>query len=194
MVTQQLSQRSVERYRSVITAAKTTYQKCQTVTTVGLIDRKNEDRLAALDLRNGALRSSEIHCFDVIVVDQCRNRSSADPDFITLKGRLAPQGVILLQRRTWFTRLMGGFLSRRLDDEEDGLFGRGHDRREAALRRSALYLAPFEVKSGSKNEAWLIASPEPIADTRIRDQIGRVATDYLRAVGPVIAGGHLLGI
>ena len=43
-------------------------------------------------------------------------------------------------------------------------------------------------------ESWVIGSPAPLGDTRYRDQIGRVATDYLRAVGPIIAGAHIPNI
>lgn len=193
MVTQQLSHGSVQRYRSVISAAQAACRLDQTVTTVGLIDRKNEGRLATLDLHRGTLQPSEIDCFNVIVVDQSRNRLGGEPDFLALKGRLKPDGVILLQRRTWLTRLVGRFLSRRRDDTIGRSFGRGHDRREAALRRASLYIVPFQAL-GSKDEAWLIASPTPIGDTRFRDQIGRVATDYLRSAGPIIAGSHLLGL
>lgn len=194
MVARKLSPNSIDRYRAVISAAQAACQEGVRIATVGLLDRKNEGRLAALDLGSGELRPSEFESFDVVVVDRSTTTSSGEPDFPAIKGRLTPGGIILLRRRSWLARWVGRLLSRRADDADGGPFGRGHDRREAALRRSSLYIAPLEVVSGSRNEPWLMASTAPVVDTLFRDQIGRVATDYLRTVGPIIASGNLLGI
>jgi len=168
----------VARYQAVVDAAKDFARRRTPPGRVGLLDRKNNDALALLDLETGELRLSQKDAHDVIVVEQPRHRYSQEPDFLVLKAQLALEGLILLRRRTRLTRL----LSHRREDAARGVFGAGHDRREAVLRRASLYLTPLLVSLGPSREAWLMASTAQLDDDRFRDQIGRVATDYLRTL------------
>lgn len=158
-----------------------------------------EDKHSLFDAKNGvivALTSSEFEelrgSYDAnwaaILVEQSRHRYRQEPDFLGLKARLAPDGLILLRRRTRLAWLLGRLMSRRREDAVRGVFGAGHDRREAALRRASLYLTPLVMSLGATKEAWLVASTAPLDDNRFRDQIGRVATDYLRTLAPVTVG------
>lgn len=176
------------RYRAVVGTATAFARRRTPPGRVGLLDRKNDDALALLDLDSGELRPSADEACDIILVEQPRHRYRQEPDFLSLKSRLAPDGLILLRRRTRLAWLLGRLMSRRQDDTERGVFGAGHDRREAALRRASLYMTPLRVSLASLKEAWLVASTVPFDDNRLRDQIGRVATDYLRSLVPVTVG------
>lgn len=71
---------------------------------------------------------------------------------------------------------------------------RGWPRAGAALLQTRLYVRELNVHTGVTNGSWVIGSPALIGYTRCRDQFGRVATDYYRAVGTIIAGAYLPGI
>ena len=185
---QRLSAASMARYRAVVDTATVFARRRTPPDRVGLLDRKNDDALALLDLDSGELRPSPDEACDIILVEQPRYRYLQEPDFLGLKSRLAPDGLILLRRRTRVAWLLGRLMSRRQEDAACSAFGAGHDRREAALRRASLYMTPLRVALGASKEAWLLASTTPLADHRFRDQIGRVATDYLRTLAPVTVG------
>lgn len=185
---QRLSAASMARYRAVIDAATVFARRRTPPGHVGLLDRKNDDALALLDLHSGELRPSPDEACDIILVEQPRDRSQQEPDFLCLKSQLAPNGLILLRRRPRLAWLLGRLMSRRREDAARGVFGAGQDRREAALRRASLYMTPLRVSLGASKEAWLVASTVPLDDDRFRDQIGRVATDYLRSLAPVTVG------
>lgn len=187
MLPQRLSIGSVARYRAVIEAVERQRRSDHVADTIGLLDRKNDDALAFLDTVSRELRISEVELFDIILVEQPRGHRR-EPDFIALKARLATQGLILLRRRTRLSRWCGRLLARRRDDGTRSAFGTGHDRREAALRRAGLYLSPLRLPTANGNEQWLVASTAPLDDNRFRDQIGRVAMNYLRSLTPVTVG------
>lgn len=188
---QRLSPGSLERYRAVVRHVATQFGAAwagKMTVRIGLVDRKNRNAVALLDLADGSVRLPTSEMFDLIFVEQARPGDRNDPDFIQMKTRLEPDGVILLKRGRIIFRWLGHLLSRRREDAEGRPFGRGHDRREAALRRASLYLMPITTTVGCGKEKWLVASTSPIEDQRFRDQIGRVATDYPRALTPVTIG------
>ena len=150
----------------------------------GLVDRKNGNALARLDLATGVILPSA-GPFDIVIVEQPRMGDRNDPDFIDMKARLKPDGVIVLKRGRFISRWVGRLLLRRRDDRQGVVFGAGRDRREAALRRASLYLREVAATTARGRETWLVASTSPVKDERFRDQIGRVATDYLRTVPPI---------
>lgn len=166
------------RYRAVVEQAVERQRRSDDAAAIGLLDRKNDDALALLDMTNRELRRADFEVFDVILVEQPRGRRR-EPDFSALKARLAPEGLILLRRQTRLSRWWGRLLARRRDDRVRSVFGVGHDRREAALRRAGLYLNLLRLQAPSGNEEWLVASTAPFDDNRYRDPIGRVPTNYL---------------
>lgn len=178
----------MDRFRAVIRAVEHERSITGSIRLVGLTDRKSGGALSALDLERGELRPAGSDLFDLILVDQHRHAPRLEPDFRALKARLTTEGLILLRRRTRLSRWLGRFLSRRRDDAAGGAFGRGHDRREAALRRASLYLGTLQTNWRGKNEEWLVASTVRRSDDRVRDHIGRVAADYLRCWWPAMLG------
>ncbi len=178
----------MDRFRAVIKAVEHERSVNGPIRLVGLTDRKNGGALGALDLERGELRPAGSDMFDLILVDHHRHAPRQEPDFHALKTRLATEGLILLRRRTRFSRWVGRLLSRRRDDAAGGVFGRGHDRREAGLRRASLYLGTLQTRWRGKNEEWLLASTVALSDERVRDHIGRVAADHLRCWWPTMLG------
>lgn len=187
-MTQRLSGKSMDRYRAVAAAAALQLGRGGVIDRVGLIDRKSHNTLAGLDLNSGELGPATWDCYDIIFVEQPRPGDRKDLDFTQMKTKLDQSGVILLKRKRFFPRWFGRLLSRRRDDAESAAFGRGHDRREAALRRASLYLTSLTTMVGPNKEEWLVASATPFLDQQFRDQIGRVAADYLRILPPIGIG------
>lgn len=175
-----LSASSTARFLAVIAAVSGQPPTENPGLKVALLDGDHDDALAALDLDKREIRPSASEVFDFIFVEQRRSGHRRDLDFLAFKSRLSPDGAILLRRRGGRARWWGRLRSRRRDDNMQGVFGGGHDRREAALRRASLYLTTVSIGVGSGQEEWLVATTHPRSDDRYRDQIGRVATDYLR--------------
>lgn len=120
--------------------------------------------------------------FDLLVVDRATSPDRCEVDFTSLKRRLASGGAILLRQRTagrpWFRPWFWPTPKRRKEDRQGPDFGGGVDRAEQALRQSGLYVS--ELVDRRRGERWLVASSQPLRDTRHRDQIGRVSRDFLR--------------
>lgn len=186
---QMLSTGSLERYRALIAAVCVQQSMSTDAITVALLDRKQNDRLVLLNLDTGCIATSAPERVDIVIVEQSMGRSSIAPNFQAIKSCLSANGAIALRRRSLLARLVGRVFSRRKDDSGPLIYGRGLDRREAALRRAGLYTAVLNSSSEKRGqEQWLLASTSVSNDRRYRDKIGRVAADYLRVVGPIMIG------
>ncbi len=191
-----LSQKSVARYRALIGKLAVMQSKATGPQVVALVDRHDPHRLVICNLDDGTLRPL-LGEADIIIAERFRGGLTVDLDIAILKDSLAHGGAILVRRSGLLARLIGSIIARRTDDRASSIYRRGADRREAAIRRASLYLSLLKLVQGpGRIEEWIVASTAPIDDRRVRDSIGRVATDYLRSAGPVIVGTglHLPGL
>lgn len=191
-----LSQKSIARYAVLIGKLAAMRSKPPGPQVIALVDRHDPHRLVICDLDYGTLKPL-LGEADIIISERFRGGLTTDLDIAVLKDSLARGGAILVRRSGLLSRLIGLMMARRADDRAPSIYGRGADRREAAIRRAGLYLSPLKLAQGSgRVEEWIIASTAPIGDRRMRDSIGRVAADYLRSAGPVIVGTglHLPGL
>ena len=182
-----VSRASTNRFRALVAGVAEVVKAVHPDSRVALADRLQPTALRRLDLDTGQLSAGDA-TYDVIILDSdAACRLSAD-EIGLLKSRLGPDGVIAIRHRPTWARTLRRLFRRRADDVSQNAFLRGLPRSGAALLQARLYVRELNVRIGATHkDSWVIGSPAPVGDTRYRDQIGRVATDYLRAVGPIIA-------
>lgn len=159
---------------------------------VALADRYRPTEIKSLDLGTGALIAAD-DLYDLIILDSEPARRLEADGFRTLAKLLQPAGMIAVRQRSTWLSVWRRFALRRQDDLNGTRFSRGMPRSKAALQSSGFHFANITTKGALGAEQWLVASRAPLFDTRFRDQIGRVATDYLRLIGPIAVAGHLPG-
>ena len=186
-----LSRRSTARYAALVQQLAKMRPGSKGGAKVAFVDRHDPQDLWLCDLATGRLSPATAEA-EIIIAERFRDGLTADLDIAVIKANLATGGVLLVRRSSLLSRFTGLLMGRRDEDRKPSVYGRGHDRREAAIRRAGLYLTAMTFVYGARRpEKWLVASTSPIRDMRVRDSIGRVATDYLRTVGPVIVGTGL---
>lgn len=189
-----ISASSFKRFQTVISGLNCLRPEGQKIARVALADRQQPTVVRGLSVETRRLLDNADE-FDLIVLDSDAARRLPSESFNGLAARLDVGGMIAIREQTAFFPFGRGFQLRRTDDAGANPFLRGLPRSEAAIRGARLYTKRLKVRLGRfQTEHWLIGSREPLQDTRFRDQIGRVAPDYLRGVGPVIASVNLLGL
>jgi len=189
-----ISQTSTKRFQALIETVSKIAKTVRPDSRVALADRSSPTVVQRLDLDTGTLSKGEAS-YDVVILDSEASRRLSTADVADLMQRLSEEGVIAIRLRPSLMPVLRKLFPRRRDDVGQDPFLRGLPRSGAALLGSRLYVRELKVRAHHKHvESWLIGSPAPLGDTRYRDQIGRVATDYLRVVGPIIAGAHIPNI
>lgn len=189
-----ISQISAKRFRALVAGVAAATDTVRPTRRIALADRHQPTSVLRLDLDTGGL-TDEDGTYDLLVLDSEGARRLSPEGIDTLKSRLGPDGVIAIRHRPSWTRTLRRLFRRRADDVSGSRFIRGLPRVEAALLQSRLYVGQLDVRIDRfHKENWVIGSPAPLRDSRYRDQIGRVATDYLRVVGPILAGGTFPGV
>ncbi|EKY29764.1 hypothetical protein [Brevundimonas sp.] len=190
----EISETSTRRFQALIATVSEVAKTVRADSRVALADRSSPTVVHRLDLDTGTLSGGEA-TYDVVILDSESSRRLSTAEVADLLQRLSAEGVIAIRLRPSLTRALRKLFRRRRDDVGQDPFLRGLPRSGAALLASRLYVRELKVRDHHKQvESWVIGSPAPLGDTRYRDQIGRVATDYLRAVGPIIAGAHIPNI
>lgn len=190
---QGVSRSSAARFRALVTEVSAVANSGRTDGRVALADRLRPTAVHQLDLDTGHLSTGEA-AYDVIILDSDAARRLSADDVRMLNTLLRPDGVIAIRLQSPWARTLHRLFRRREHDMHPTPFLRGLPRSGAALLQARLYVRELTVRTGAAKDSWVIGSPAPVGDNRYRDQIGRVATDYLRALGPIIAGAHLPGI
>ena len=180
---------SAKRFRALVAGVAAASDTVRSTGLIALADRHQPTSVLRLDLSTGGL-TDQHGTFDVLVLDSEAALRLSLEGIDTLKGRLNPQGIIAIRHRSSWARTVRRLFRRRADDVSGSGFFRGLPRAEAALLQSRLYVGQLDVRiSAFRKDNWMIGSLAPLRDSRYRDQIGRVATDYLRMVGPLAVGG-----
>ncbi len=188
-----ISRASAKRFQIVISGLTALLPEGRQINRIALADRSHPTAVQGLSLDSGKLQDC-VEGFDVIILDSDAARRLPAESLDVLISRLELGGLIAIRGRASLFALPQNFRLRRVDDAGTNPFLRGLPRAEATLQQARLHVARLRVRvSGLRNEEWVVGSREPFRDDRFRDQIGRVATDYLRVVGPVLAGVHLPG-
>lgn len=191
---QPISSASTKRFRALIADVAAVSGMSRPAGLIALADRLRPTAVYRLDLDTGCL-STEGSTYDIIILDSAAARRLSTDGIGVLKTFLGPEGVIAIRRPQSWTGAVRRFFRRRGDDVSPNPFLRGLPRSGAAFLQARLHVVELRVRINVlQRECWVIGSPAPLGDTRYRDQIGRVATDYLRVVGPILAGTHLPGI
>lgn len=186
-----ISKASAKRFQTVISGLTALLPEGRQITRVALADRNHPAAVKGLSLDSGKLLDC-VEGFDVIMLDSDAARRLPAESLDVLISRLERGGLIAIRRRASLFALPRSFRLRRVDDTGTNPFLRGLPRSEAALQQARLHVARLRVRvSRLRSEEWVIGSRNPFRDDRFRDQIGRVATDYLRIIGPIMAGIHL---
>lgn len=189
-----ISEGSAKRFRALIGAVSAVAATVQSGSRFALADRVTPTKVHCLNLDSRSLGRGQ-STYDVIILDSEASRRLSTAVVGDLLARLRPDGVIAIRHRPRLMDVLRSLFRRRTDDGGPNPFLRGLPRSGAALLKARLYVRELKVRVDDRHyETWVIGSPAPLGDTRYRDQIGRVATDYLRAVGPIIAGAHLPNI
>ena len=184
----EISETSARKFQALIATVSEVAKTVLADSRVSLADRSSPTVVQRLDLDTGNLSGGEA-TYDVVILDSEASRRLSTAEVADLLQRLSAEGVIAIRLRPSLTQVLRKLFRRRSDDVGQDLFLRGLPRSGAALLASRLYVRELKVRAHHKQvESWVIGSPAPLADTRYRDQIGRVATDYLRAVGPLVPG------
>ncbi|PZU01425.1 hypothetical protein [Brevundimonas sp.] len=189
-----ISETSTRRFQALIATISELAKTVRPDSHVALADRSSPTVVQRLDLDTGTLSGGEA-TYDVVILDSEASRRLSTADVADLFQRLSAEGVIAIHLRPSLMPVLRKLFRRRSDDVGQDPFLRGLPRSEAALLASRLCVRQLKVHARPRHvERWVIGSAAPLVDTRYRDQIGRVATDYLRAVGPIIGGGHIPSI
>jgi hypothetical protein len=187
-----ISETSTRRFQALIATISELAKTVRPDSHVALADRSSPTVVQRLD--TGTLSGGEA-TYDVVILDSEASRRLSTADVADLFQRLSAEGVIAIHLRPSLMPVLRKLFRRRSDDVGQDPFLRGLPRSEAALLASRLCVRQLKVHARPRHvERWVIGSAAPLVDTRYRDQIGRVATDYLRAVGPIIGGGHIPSI
>lgn len=188
-----ISRASAKRFRIVISGLTARLPEGRQINRIALADRSHPTVVQGLSLDSGKLLDC-VEGFDVIMLDSDAARRLPAESLDVLISRLEPGGLIAIRGRASLFRFPRSFRLRRVDDTGTNPFLRGLPRSEATFQQARLHVARLRVRvSRLTSEEWVIGSRDPLRDDRFRDQIGRVATDYLRLVGPIVAGIHLPG-
>lgn len=191
---QVISPFSSRRFRALIASLDAFAGTPRPARRVALADRQQPTVVYGLDLDTGR-PSTEGSPYDIIILDSDAARRLSTDEIGVLQTILSPAGVIAIRRPPSWAGAVGRFIRRRGDDVGPNPFLRGRPRSAAVFLPARLYVLEVSVRINAfHRECWMIGSPAPLGDTRYRDQIGRVATDYLRVVGPILAGTNLPGI
>ena len=188
-----ISSASAKRFQAVISGLATLLPLDRRIVRVALADRKRPTAVQGVSLDTGKLLDC-VGGFDVILLDSDAARRLPADSLGVLASLLEHDGLIAIRMRFTLFASSRSFRLRRADDTGTNPFLRGVPRSEATLQQARFHSAMLQVKVGRfKTQAWLVGSRAPLRDDRFRDHIGRVATDYLKVVGSVVAAVHLPG-
>lgn len=174
-----LSVTSARRFRTLTSRLATEVSSADLPLKVGLANWSCPAQIHTLDLDSRELRDEEDR-YDLIILDSDAARRINAESYAAIAQMLQPRGAIAVRQRTGWRLAWNRWLRRRQEDVSGKPFFAGLSRSEAALLEARLHVVRLKVGNPLKAEQWVVGSRVSLLDNRFRDQIGRVATNYLR--------------